>query len=297
MESCCQHSGDRSVRGRAPKRPFSTTVMSSTTGPRHTHRRRWGQNFLRSSAAARRIVEAIGPEEGETIVEIGPGEGALTAHLAELGRALLLIEIDPLLIPRLEARFGSATTRIVHGDATEVDLPEVPFRAVGNLPYNVSNPIIRRVLRHPRCRGAVFMVQKEVADRYTARPGDPDYGFLTVTTLLYAAAEKILTLGASSFFPRPKVSSTVVRFDVRDPVLENAPERIDEVASACFRQRRKTLRNNLSIWRDLGKEAAEEAIGAAGIDPSRRAETLSLAELDRLTTALAERIDLPESKA
>jgi 16S rRNA (adenine1518-N6/adenine1519-N6)-dimethyltransferase len=289
MESCCQRSRDRSVRGRAPKRPFSTTVMSSTTGPRHTHRRRWGQNFLRSSAAARKIVEALEPHEGEMIVEIGPGEGALTAHLAELGRPLLLIEIDPLLIPRLGERFGSATTRIVHGDAIEVDLPDVPFRAVGNLPYNVSNPIIRRVLRHPRCRGAVFMVQKEVADRYTARPGDPDYGYLTVSTLLYAAPEKILTLGPASFFPRPKVSSSVVRFDVRNPRLHNPPEQVDEVASAAFRQRRKTLRNNLGGFRELGKEGAEEAIRSAGIDPSRRAETLSLAELDSLTTTLTEK--------
>jgi 16S rRNA (adenine1518-N6/adenine1519-N6)-dimethyltransferase len=286
MELYCQRYGNPSAQPCIEASLFDS-VMSSTT--RHTHRRRWGQNFLRNPAAVRKISEALNPREGEMIVEIGPGEGALTARLAELGKPLLLIEIDPLLITRLEERFGNSTTRVIHGDATEVDLPDVPFRAVGNLPYNVSNPIIRRVLRHPACRGAVFMVQKEVADRYTARPGDPDYGYLTVSTLLHAAPERILTLGASSFFPRPKVSSTVVRFDVRDPGLENASERIDEVASACFRQRRKTLRNNLSTWRDLGKEGADEAIRAAGIDPSRRAETLSLTELDRLTTALAER--------
>jgi 16S rRNA (adenine1518-N6/adenine1519-N6)-dimethyltransferase len=266
----------------------------SSTSSRHTHRRRWGQNFLRNPVAVRKIVDALDPEENEMIVEIGPGEGALTARLVELGRPLLLIEIDPLLVARLGETFHAPDTRIIEGDATEVDLPEVPFRAVGNLPYNVSNPIIRRVLRHPACRAAVFMVQKEVADRYTARPGDPDYGYLTVSTLLYAEPQKILTLGPSSFFPRPKVSSSVVRFDVRSPGLENAPERIDEVASASFRQRRKTLRNNVSGWRGLGKESAEEAIRSAGIDPSRRAETLSIQELDRLTTRLLERSVISE---
>lgn len=233
-----------------------------------------------------RIVEALSPGPGELIVEIGPGEGVLTEQLSDLGHPLRLIEIDPLLVGRLRSRFEGENVEVIHGDALEVGLPDTPFSAVGNLPYNVANPIIRRVLGAQPCRGAVFMVQREVAERYTASPGDSAYGFLTVVTRLYAEARVVLKLGPGSFFPRPKVSSAVVKFQVRDPKLNNSRSTLEEIMSMSFRQRRKKLSNNLSGWNGLAKADVERAMSEAGLDESTRAETLSLEDFDRLATAL-----------
>lgn len=260
--------------------------MSSSSKSRHPHRKRWGQNFLVNRDAARKIAEAISPRGGELIVEIGPGEGALTETLVELGSPLRIIEIDPLLIERLRARFGSSGVEVVEGDALEVDLPSVPFRAVGNLPYNIANPIIRRVLESSACRGAVFMVQREVADRFTALPGDPDYGFLTLVTRLHAEPRVILSLGPSSFFPRPKVSSSVVAFEVRNPRLSNDRDVLEEILGASFRQRRKKLSNNLEGWNNKTKAEVERAILDIGLDADVRAERLDLEAFDRLATKL-----------
>ncbi|MBW3672191.1 MAG: 16S rRNA (adenine(1518)-N(6)/adenine(1519)-N(6))-dimethyltransferase RsmA, partial [Acidobacteria bacterium] len=233
-----------------------------------------------------RIVGALSAGPGELIVEIGPGEGALTEQLADLGHPLRLIEIDPLLVDRLRARFEGESVEVIHGDALDVELPETPFRAVGNLPYNVANPIIRRVLSAESCSGAVFMIQREVAERYTASPGDPAYGFLTVVTRLYAEPRVVLKLGPGSFFPRPKVSSAVVKFQVRDPKLTNSRSTLEEIMSMSFRQRRKKLSNNLSGWNGLEKADVERAMNEAGLDDGTRAETLGLDDFDRLATAL-----------
>lgn len=260
--------------------------MSSSNHSRHPHRKRWGQNFLRDPGAVSRIVEALSPGAGELIVEIGPGEGALTGQLADLGHPLRLIEIDPLLVERLRSRFEGENVEVIHGDALEVGLPDIPFSAVGNLPYNVANPIIRRVLGAESCRGAVFMVQREVAERYTASPGDPDYGFLTVITRLYAEPKVVMKLGPGSFFPRPKVSSAVVKFHVRDPKLANPRSTLEEIMSMSFRQRRKKLSNNLSGWNGLEKADVERAMSEAGLEEGTRAETLGLEAFDRLATAL-----------
>ncbi|MDX1583307.1 MAG: 16S rRNA (adenine(1518)-N(6)/adenine(1519)-N(6))-dimethyltransferase RsmA, partial [Thermoanaerobaculia bacterium] len=210
----------------------------------------------------------------------------LTEELVELEAPLRLIEIDPLLIARLEERFEGRGVEIVHGDATVADLPDDPFRAAGNLPYNVATPIIRRIVRAPGCRRAVFMVQREVADRFVARPGDPDYGFLTLVTRLWATAEIILKLGPGSFRPRPKVSSAVVRFDVRDPGLKSERSALERILSRAFGQRRKKLSNNLEGFDGLTKETIERALEAAGLSPDVRAEQLDLHQFDELTTLL-----------
>lgn len=260
--------------------------MSSSNQARHPHRKRWGQNFLRDTGAVRRIVEAIGAQEDEMILEIGPGEGALTDHLVDLGRPVRLIEIDPLLVNRLRSRFEQSEVEVVQGDALEVDLPAVPFRAVGNLPYNVANPIIRRVLKSPECRGALFMVQREVAERFVAAPGDPDYGFLTLVTRLYAEPRIVLELGPSSFFPRPKVRSAVVDFRVREPHLTTPRDELEQLISQSFRQRRKKLVNNLAGWNDRTKSEVEQAVRDAEIDTDIRAESLGLEQFDRLASVL-----------
>src|SRR5687767_11028727 len=171
-------------------------------------KKKWGQNFLRNPGAVRRIVEALEPGPEELILEIGPGEGVLTRELTRLPNEVAAIEIDPELAERLQSEFGDRL-HLIHADATVAELPARSYRAVGNLPYNVATPIIRRILMSSRWQRAVFMVQKEVADRFTANPSDEAYGYLTLLTQLYARTHRLLTLEPGSFFPRPKVRSAV----------------------------------------------------------------------------------------
>jgi 16S rRNA (adenine1518-N6/adenine1519-N6)-dimethyltransferase len=241
----------------------------------------WGQNFLRNRGAVEKIIAAIEPQPGEVIVEIGPGEGVLTEKLATLDNELTAIEIDPDLSSRLQQRFGNI---IVNADALTAPLPSRPFRAVGNLPYNVGTPILRRVVADPNVRRAVFMLQKEVADRLVAKPGDEAYGFLSLYTQLYARARILMTLEPRSFFPPPKVRSAVVVLDPdRKPF---ASAEMIELLSASFRMPRKKLINNLIGFRELTRNQAIEAMRRANIDEGARAEALSLAEFARLHSTL-----------
>lgn len=247
-------------------------------------KKKWGQNFLRNPSAVRRIVDALEPESGELILEIGPGEGVLTEELVKLGHPVRAIEIDPDLARRLQKRFGGAL-ELIHGDATEIEMPNTPLRAVGNLPYNVANPIIRRVIAHPFCRRAVFMVQKEVADRIVARPGDDAYGFFALLVQLYADTRVLLTLEPGSFYPRPKVRSAVVVFDPVARAISSDRDRLIELISASFRMRRKKLVNNLIGFRGMDRASATALLHEAGIDRDARADTLSLEDFDRLVRA------------
>ncbi|HYM59694.1 MAG TPA: 16S rRNA (adenine(1518)-N(6)/adenine(1519)-N(6))-dimethyltransferase RsmA [Thermoanaerobaculia bacterium] len=250
----------------------------------------WGQNFLRNQGAADRIVAAIEPAEDEIVLEIGPGEGALTEKLAALGRKTMAIEIDPELVARLGERFAGRI-EIVQGDAVEAPLPELPYRAAGNLPYNAGTPILRRIITDPNCRRAVFMLQKEVADRLVAKPDSEAYGYLTLYTALFASARVLMTLDPGSFFPRPKVRSAVVVLDPRPPAIASEREVLLDLISASFRMRRKQLVNNLTGWHGLPRGDVLEAMKLAGIGPNARAETLALEDFDRLAiwTAAARR--------
>lgn len=243
-------------------------------------KKKWGQHFLRNRGAVARIVEAVEPEPGDVVLEIGPGEGVLTDRLAELPNELVAVEIDPELAERLRAKFGERI-QLVNEDAIDAPLPERPYRAVGNLPYNAGTPILRRVVADPRCRRAVFMLQKEVADRLTAKPGQEPYGFLTLFVGLYASARSILTLEPKSFYPPPKVRSAVVVLDP-DPKPFASPALV-ELISASFRMRRKKLLNNLSGFGT--REEVLAAMSGAGIDENARAETLSLEQFAALQRA------------
>jgi 16S rRNA (adenine1518-N6/adenine1519-N6)-dimethyltransferase len=260
---------------------------------RHRPQKKWGQNFLRNAAAAEKIVAAVDPAPGELILEIGPGEGVLTRRLAELPNRILAIEVDPALAERLSTDLSGSEVAIRNADALEAELPDEPFRAVGNLPYNVGTPIMRRLIASPHCRRAVFMLQKEVADRIVASPGTEDYGFLTLYVQLYASAGILMVLGPGSFHPRPKVRSAVVSLDPRDPQVHHHREELLALISASFRMRRKTLANNLTGFRNLTKSEAEAALDAAKLPGDIRAEQLSLADFDRLGGA----IGLPVSGA
>jgi 16S rRNA (adenine1518-N6/adenine1519-N6)-dimethyltransferase len=248
-------------------------------------RKKWGQNFLRNRGAVEKIVGAVEPEPGEIVLEIGPGEGVLTEKLLALGNRVIALEIDPSLTARLRAKFGERLELRLE-DAVDAPLPETAYRAVGNLPYNVGTPILRRVIADPNCRRAVFMLQKEVADRVVAKAGTEPYGFLTLYVEAHAAARTLMTLEPRSFFPPPKVRSAVVVLDPRDPQLTSAREDVLDLVSASFRMRRKKLINNLIGWRDLTRDEALEAMIHAGIDVHARAETLSLAQFDALTDAI-----------
>ena len=249
-------------------------------------KKKWGQNFLRNRGAVEKIVAAVEAAPDEVVVEIGPGEGVLTEKLVALPNRVIAVEIDPQLEAKLRAKFGDRL-ELRNEDAVEAPLPDTPFRAVGNLPYNVGTPILRRVIADPNCRRAVFMLQKEVADRVVARPGTEPYGYLTLYVQAYAGAKSIMTLEPKSFHPPPKVRSAVVVLDPRDPGLTSPREDVLELVSASFRMRRKKLVNNLTGWRERTREQVLEAMRAAGIHEDARAETLSLEELDRLTGQLA----------
>lgn len=244
-------------------------------------KKKWGQNFLRNRGAVARIVQAVEPSPDDLILEIGPGEGVLTEKLAELPNDITVIEIDPDLAARLRARFGSRV-EVLNDDATDAPLPARPFRAVGNLPYNIGTPILRRVIAGANWRRAVFMLQKEVAERLVARPGDEQYGYLTLYTALFARAKILMTLDPGSFHPRPKVRSAVVVLDPdRKPFA--SPELLDLI-SAAFRMRRKKLVNNLTIF---DRADLIRAMERAGLNPDARAEELSLDDFARLQATLA----------
>ncbi|MFP5247096.1 MAG: 16S rRNA (adenine(1518)-N(6)/adenine(1519)-N(6))-dimethyltransferase RsmA, partial [Thermoanaerobaculia bacterium] len=200
-------------------------------------KKKWGQNFLRNRGAVEKIVAAVEPASGDVLVEIGPGEGVLTEKLVELGNRTIAIEIDPDLYARLRAKFGDRL-ELRNEDAVDAPLPDVPFRAVGNLPYNVGTPILRRVIADPHCRRAVFMLQKEVADRVVAKPGTEAYGFLTLYVQAFAATKIAMTLEPRSFYPPPKVRSAVVLLHPRDPQLKSSRAELLDLASTSFRMRR-----------------------------------------------------------
>jgi len=242
-------------------------------------KKKWGQNFLRNRGAVERIVAAVEPEPGELIVEIGPGEGVLTERLVSFPNEIVVVEIDPALAARLRTRFGPRI-EVIEGDALEFPLPTRPWRAVGNLPYNVATPILRRVVASEHWRRAVFMLQKEVADRLVAVPSTEPYGFLTLFVQLYARDRVLMTLDPRSFYPPPKVRSAVVVLEPdRKPYVS---EDLIDLISAAFRMRRKTLMNNLVEWNGLGRDTANKALARAAIVMAARAENLTLEEFARL---------------
>jgi 16S rRNA (adenine1518-N6/adenine1519-N6)-dimethyltransferase len=250
-----------------------------------TPKKKWGQHFLRNRGAVARIVDAIGAPAEELILEIGPGEGVLTETLAELPNEIVAIEIDPQLAARIRSRFG-ARIEVRNEDAVDAPLPERDYRAVGNLPYNVGTPILRRVIADPHCRRAVFMLQKEVAERIVAPPDSEPYGFLTLYVALFATAKIVMTLDPRSFHPPPKVRSAVVVLDPAPARYSSDRETLLDLISTAFRMRRKTLVNNLTNWRGASRERVQAALRAAGLAASIRAEALALEDFDRLVTQL-----------
>jgi 16S rRNA (adenine1518-N6/adenine1519-N6)-dimethyltransferase len=231
---------------------------------------RLGQHFLIKGSILERIAAAACPDHVELVVEIGPGRGALTEKLLHRADRVVAVELDPYLVEHLRGRFDQRL-EVIHEDVLAADLARwsgAPI--VGNLPYYITSPILEKVARleFPR---AVFLMQKEVAERLVAAPGNREYGFLTVQTAVFARARLLFDVKPSAFHPPPKVDSAVVLLERRPPLVDD-PTAFVRFAGECFRQKRKTLRNNLAGH--YGKETAG-ALPEAGL----RAEQLSVEQL------------------
>ncbi len=271
-----------------------------------------GQNFLSDAQVARRIVESVSPHATDIILEIGPGTGALTMLLLERSGYVVAIEIDRRLIDELRHELSAKNLLIVEADALAIDWndlikeainswrelrgsqsAEPRVRIVANLPYYISTPIIERLMS---LRGRLFdltlMLQDEVVDRITSKPGTREYGYLSVLVQFHAEATKLFEVSPSAFKPAPKVQSAILHLIMRErPVVEVSDERkFFALVGAAFAQRRKTILNNLKAAAAAlnFKQPIDAALRSAGIEPQRRAETLSLAEFGALHRALYE---------
>ncbi len=250
------------------------------------------QHFLVDRRVLARILEAAEVSPGDTVVEVGPGRGALTTELAERAGRLVAVEVDEALAASLAERYrGNPRVEVVTADARNVALaslvaPGTPYKVVANLPYYAASPIIRRFLdAEHKPRLMVVMVQREVARRMTAEPGD--MSILAVAVQVYGRPRTVCTVPPRAFRPAPKVSSSVVRIDVHDrpAVAFDSEHRFFHLVRAGFSAPRKQLRNSLSAGLAIPPRAAEELLSRAQIDATRRAETLSLGDWDRLYQA------------
>jgi 16S rRNA (adenine1518-N6/adenine1519-N6)-dimethyltransferase len=272
----------------------------STPFPRA--RKRFGQHFLEPAWVAR-LVNLVAPAAGDTFLEIGPGRGALTRVLAPRVRHVVAVEIDRDLAAALPGTVPANVT-VIEGDFLAMDVagllreahPTVgidvrPARVIGNLPYNISSPILFKLLAASddgrAFSDATLMLQKEVVDRLTAAPGSGDYGTLAIQVARVAEIDRLLTLPPGAFRPPPRVTSAVVRLRFRPPTVDvGDAETFEKVVRGMFLQRRKTLGNALRPVTDARGLAAGEVLERAGVDSRRRPETLALDEIARICRAM-----------
>src|SRR6266704_967946 len=283
------------VKKKAP--PLTEVAASESVHPSsfilHPSKRRFGQNFLVDRSVIDRIISAVNAHRDETIIEIGPGRGALTLRLTENTGRLIAIEFDRELVPVLREQFkDTPNLQLIEDDALNVNFCDVieparSARVVANLPYNIATAILQRLIEQRNCiTDMTLMLQREVADRITAAAGSTERGYLSVLVEAYCETEKLFDVPPRAFRPAPRVWSTVVRLRVRSKTAVEVKDAklLWQIVSAGFAQRRKTILNNLrrapaSIQALLKKRGgASIVLCEAGIPPQRRAETLTLEE-------------------
>lgn len=286
-------------RGQSLSQPTSIILHPSSVDPYPS--KRLGQHFLRDPRTIDRIIEAFAPAPHETVLEIGPGTGALTAALVACGSRVVAIEFDKKLAPFLLERFGSHDNfKLVQADALTTDYcaeiqPAHAARLVANLPYNISTAILQRLIEQRSCLvEMVLMLQREVVERILAPAGSSERGFLSVLVEAYCETEKLFDVAPGSFRPPPKVWSSVIRLKPRAKLKAEVKdeELLWQVVSAGFAQKRKTILNNLRHTSGRLKEVVSKNGGAsivlckAGVELQRRAETLTVDEWIQVTNAM-----------
>jgi 16S rRNA (adenine1518-N6/adenine1519-N6)-dimethyltransferase len=268
-------------------------ASSPEAPPRHWPRKRFGQHFLAPTWAAK-LVTAIDPQPDQTFLEIGPGQGAITRRLAERAAAVVAVEIDRDLAATLRAASIDRLS-VVEADVLAVDFASLGLpagtRVAGNLPYNISSPILFQVLdaqyRLNLFADATLMLQKEVADRLTAAPGSKDYGPLTIFVAVQARVTRLLTLPPGAFHPPPKVTSAVVRVQFLEPSERpDIPASFERMVRALFTARRKTIANGLKLPAAAAGTTPAAALSSAGLDARLRPEQLSVDQLIALARTL-----------
>ena len=257
-----------------------------TNNTLHTFRKKWGQNFLADTNLLRKIVRTINPTADDTILEIGPGEGALTEHVLPLVKYMAAIEIDPKLIKYLNGRDDLQDCHFIHKDVLWQKLDNLPIptpiKIIGNIPYNITSPILFWLIeQRAHWTAAFIMVQKEMADRLTGEVGTKSYGRLTVMIGAFLNVKTCFTIPPDVFIPKPKVKSAIIKLVKRhDPLIEDKYfERFEKIVAAAFSRRRKMLRNTLSDF-GLPEEIQKK------IDFTRRPETLSISEFSELAKTI-----------
>ena len=260
-------------------------------------KRSLGQNFLSDDSAARRIVESLELREDAVVLEIGAGKGALTSHLLEKADRVLAVEIDVRLCRHLQKRFhGRENLSVINEDILKIDFrdvikPGTNVKVVGNLPFQITSPVLSLLIKNKETISlCVLMVQKEVALRICALPGNKDWSPLSIAVQLYSETRVLFHLKPESFYPSPKVDSSVIKitFLAGPRVLVPDEELFFKVVRSAFSQRRKMVLNSLAANLDLPKSAIEVILKEAGIDPRLRAEALGLNEFADLASAMRE---------
>jgi 16S rRNA (adenine1518-N6/adenine1519-N6)-dimethyltransferase len=262
----------------------------------HRAKKSLSQNFLIDPNLQRKIVEAIEPGPDDRVFEIGPGQGALTGHLAGAVKRLTLVELDDRLAAQLQEKYAECDdVDVVHADALDISIAELaeaePFKVIGNIPYGITTPLIFHVLnQRPRPQVMVLTVQKEVADRLAARPSNKDFGALTVGVQSVAEVESLFKIGRQAFRPRPDVDSMTVRITPKDPPPLSADEEaaLRTLTRAAFSRRRKQLQKVLRQAPEYSLSSDELArlLDSLGIDPAARPDALSPADYIKLASAL-----------
>jgi 16S rRNA (adenine1518-N6/adenine1519-N6)-dimethyltransferase len=270
-----------------------------STGPRALPRarKRLGQHFLVDKTALARIADALGPTAADTVVEIGPGRGALTDVLCMRAGRVVAIELDRDLVPYLRDRYAEkGNVEVIERDVLEINLGDVaggPFLLAGNVPYYITTPILFHALEPPRPSRAVYLVQREVAERVVAPPGSRTYGALSVNVQGFAHAEVVGRVPAGAFKPPPSVESAILRVVPRhDPVVpDESSDAFRALVQDAFSLRRKQMRRVVRTLASLDAERAEAVLNEAAIDPETRPETLSPQDFARLLQSLRTRRD------